>query len=72
MALLIGFLKTAGISIVFDPSSPKFVKTLDFALEHIDDVRNAKFRKFKMAVATILDFAKLLPFLHYLTDLHHI
>jgi len=47
-------------------------KQRDLDLEHIDDVRNAKFGKFKMAIAANLDFKKLLPFHYSLTDHHHI
>jgi len=47
-------------------------KHWNFDLEHIDDVRNATFRKFKMVVAAILDFEKLLPFHYLLTDHHKI
>ena len=69
----LGFQITATISLLVDQSSLYFLlEGCESNVERNCRVENANLPKFKMATAAILNFEKLLPFLHYWTNSHQV
>jgi hypothetical protein len=67
----LGFRKTFAISLLFDQTSPNLVKRLQLRFRTHPWRRKCELPKFKMAVAAVFDFEKLLLCLYHLTYHHH-